>query len=207
MSRVFLTMAMSLDGYITGPDDGADNPAGTGGMRLMDWLSPGDSDDESGGEQWRPADAEGRQVFDEMLRTGAVITGKRTGDFAGYWGGDHHDGVPIFVPTHQPPAENPFARVHYVSDGIAECVRLAKEAAGDRDVMLHGAYTAQEALKAGVLDSIEIQLRPVLLGQGRRLFDHLPAEHIELELVRAIEAPGTLHLRYDVTYPPGEGDT
>jgi len=77
-------------------------------------------------------------------------------------------------------------------------VRLAKEAAGDRDVMLHGAYTGQECLKAGVLDVIEIQLRPVLLGQGRRLFDGLPAEHIELDLVRTLEAPGTLHLRYDV---------
>jgi len=200
MSRVFLTMAMSLDGFITGPDDDADNPAGTGGMRLMDWLSLGRSGDQGGGEQWRPADPEGQQVFDEMLDTGAVITGRRTGEFAGYWGGDHHDGVPIFVPTHQPPAENPFENVHFVVDGIAECVRRAKEAAGGKDVMMHGAHTAQEALKAGVLDVIDIQLRPVLLGQGRRLFDRLPAEHIELELVRALEAPGTLHLRYDVTY-------
>ena len=87
------------------------------------------------------------------MATGAVITGKRTGDFAGYWGGDHHNGVPIFVPTHEPPAENPFERVHYVTDGIAACVQRAKAAAGDRDVMMHGAYTAQEALKAGVLDA------------------------------------------------------
>jgi len=64
--------------------------------------------------------------------------------------------------------------------------------------MLHGAYTAQECLKAGVLDAIEIQLRPVLLGRGRRLFENLPAEHVELDLVRALQAPGTLHLRYDV---------
>jgi dihydrofolate reductase len=137
-------------------------------------------------------------VFDEMLATGAVITGKRTGDFAGYWGGDHHDEVEIFVPTHEAPAENPFERVHYVTDGVTDCVRRAKEAAGDRDVMLHGAYIAQEALKAGVLDAIELQLRPVLLGQGRRLFDGLPAELVELDLVRVLEAPGTLHLRYDV---------
>jgi dihydrofolate reductase len=202
MSRVFVTMAMSLDGFITGPHDDAQNPAGIDGMRLMDWLSPGDSatgdDGGGGGEKWRPGDPSSQIVFDEMLATGAVITGKRTGDFAGYWDGDHHDGVPIFVPTHEAPAENPFERVHYVTDGIAECVRRAKEAAGDRDVMLHGAYTAQEALRAGVLDAIEIQLRPVLLGQGRRLFDHLSPAHIELDLVRTLEAPGTLHLRYDV---------
>jgi dihydrofolate reductase len=202
MSRVFVTMAMSLDGFITGPHDDAQNPAGIDGMRLMDWLSAGDSDaggdGGGGGQKWRPRDPNSQIVFDEMLATGAVITGKRTGDFAGYWDGDHHEGVPIFVPTHRPPDDNPFERVHYVVDGIAECVRQAKEAAGARDVMLHGAYTAQEALKAGVLDAIEIQLRPVLLGQGRRLFDHLSPDHIELDLVRTLEAPGTLHLRYDV---------
>ena len=71
-----------------------------------------------------------------------MITGKRIGDFAGYWGGDHHNGVPIFVPTHQPPAENPFAQIHYVTDGIAACVQRAKAAAGDRDVFMHGAYAA-----------------------------------------------------------------
>jgi dihydrofolate reductase len=205
MSRVFVTMAMSLDGFITGPDDNAENPAGTNGMRLMDWLSldqAGEASQEDagggGGEKWRPQDPFSQVVFDEMLATGAVISGKRTAEFAGYWGGDHHDGVEIFVPTHEAPAENPFERVHFVTDGIAECVRQAKKAAGHRDVMLHGATTAQEALKAGVLDAIEIQLRPVLLGQGRRLFDGLPAELVELDLVRVLEAPGTLHLRYVV---------
>lgn len=200
MSRVIVTMAMSLDGFITGPDDDAQNPAGIGGMRLMDWLGGGASDDGDGDGvgSYRPADPNSRIVFDEMLSTGAVITGRRTGDFAGYWGGDHHDAVPIFVPTHEAPADNPYERVHYVTEGIEACVEQAKAAAGDRDVMMHGAYTAQEALKAGVLDVIDIQLRPVLLGQGRRLFDGLPAEHIEMELVRTLQAPGVLHLRYEV---------
>ena len=206
MSRVFVTMAMSLDGFITGPDDNAQNPAGTNGMRLMDWLGidqsgqslKEDADGGGGGEKWRPQDPFSQVVFDEMLATGAVISGRRTAEFAGYWGGDHHNGVQIFVPTRQAPAENPFERVHFVADGIAECVRQAKQAAGHRDVMLHGAHTAQEALKAGVLDAIEIQLRPVLLGQGRRLFDGLPPEIVELDLVRVLEAPGTLHLRYTV---------
>jgi dihydrofolate reductase len=209
MSRVFVTMAMSLDGFITGPHDDAQNPAGINGMRLMDWLDLSDdsgdlpeedADGGGGGARWRPDDSASRVVFDEMLATGAVITGRRTGDFAGYWGGDHHHGVPVFVPTHEPPAENPFERVHYITEGIGACVRRAKAAAGGRDVMLHGAYTAQKAIQAGVLDSIEIQLRPFLLGQGRRLFDGLPADHVDLELVRTLEAPGTLHLRYDVRH-------
>jgi dihydrofolate reductase len=197
MSKVFLTMAMSLDGFITGPNDDAQNPAGTNGMRLMDWLDDVDKDRNSP-QDFRPKDPSSQQVFDEAMASGAVITGRRTGDFAGYWGGDHHDGVPIFVPTHEPPAENPYERVHYVTDGIESCVQQAKAAAGDRDVMLHGAYTGQQCLKAGVLDLIDIQLRPVLLGQGRRLFDNLPHRHIELDLVRTLEAPRTLHLRYEV---------
>lgn len=197
MSKVFLTMAMSVDGFITGPRDDAQNPAGINGMRLMDWLGGGGNDP----GDYRPSDPNSQIVYDEAMSSGAVITGRRTGDFAGYWGGDHHDRVPIFVPTHQPPAENPFERVHYVTDGIDSCVQEAKAAAGGRDVMLHGAYTAQECLKAGVLDIIDIQLRPVLLGQGRRLFDNLGPEHIELDLVRTLEAPGTLHLRYEVRHP------
>lgn len=197
MSDVYVSMAMSLDGFITGRQDDAQNPAGINGMRLMDWLGSGSGE---GVSAFRPRDPNSRVVFDEMLATGAVITGRRTGDFAGYWGGDHYNGVPIFVPTHQPPAENPYVNVHYVTEGIAACVQQAKAAAGGRDVFMHGAYTAQQALKAGVLDAIEIQLRPVLLGQGRRLFDGLPPEHIELDLVRTLQAPTTLHLRYQVRH-------
>jgi dihydrofolate reductase len=193
MSRVILYMAMSLDGFITGPGDDADNPAGVGGMRLMEWL------DLAGGStvgDFRPSDEQSQIVFDE-----GRSTGRRTGDFAGYWGGDHHDGVPIFVPTHQAPADNPHELVHYVTEGIEACVKQAKAAAGDRDILLHGAYTAQECLKAGLLAVLEIQLMPVLLGQGRRLFEGLDPDHIELDLVRTLQAPGVLHLRYDVRRP------
>jgi dihydrofolate reductase len=200
MSQVILTMAMSLDGFITGPEDDAQNPAGIDGMRLMDWLGGGNTDGGDRVEAYRPSDPSSQIVYDEMLSTGAVITGRRTGDFAGYWGGDHHNAVPIFVPTHEMPADNPYERVHYVTEGIEACVEQAKAAAGDRNVMMHGAYTAQEALKAGLLDVIDIQLRPVLLGQGRLLFDGLPAEHIELNVVRTLEAPGVLHLRYEVQH-------
>ena len=104
------------------------------------------------------------------------------------------------MPTHRT-GEHRHERVHFVTGGIESCVAQAKAAAGGWDVMLHGAYTAQECLKAGVLDLIEIQLRPVLLGQGRRLFDRLPPEHIELDLVRTLAAPGTMHLRYEVRHP------
>ena len=160
----------------------------------MEWLGPGPTS-----ADFRPGSAESRIVFDESMSTGALITGRRTGDFAGYWGGDHHDGVPIFVPTHKAPADNPYPRVHYVTEGIAACVERAKAAADDRDVMMHGAYAAQERLKAGLLDVIEIQIVPVLLGQGRLLFENLPPGQVELNLVRTWQAPKTLHLRYEVS--------
>jgi dihydrofolate reductase len=194
MTDVILCMAMSLDGFITGPGDDKENPAGVGGMRLMEWLGHGGP----AVADWRPSDSQSQIVFDEIMSTGAVITGRRTGDFADYWGGDHHDGVPIFVPTHKAPADNRYDRVHFVTEGIEACVEQAKAAAGDRDVMLHGSYTAQECLKAGLLDVLEIQLMPVLLGQGRLLFDGLSPDHIELELVRTLSAPTVLHLRYEV---------
>ena len=205
MSRVFLTMAMSLDGFITGPHDDADNPAGIDGMRLMDWLSTGDDgavdDGGGGGGQalaarklrparwssttcWPPAPSSPASAPVSSPGTGEVtITTASTSS----------------CPPTQPPADNPYERVHFVTAGIAECVRQAKEAAaGGRDVMMHGAVAGQGALKAGVLDSIELQLRPFLLGQGRPLFDGLPAEHVDLELVRTLQATGTLHLRYEV---------
>jgi dihydrofolate reductase len=108
--------------------------------------------------------------------------------------------VPIFVPTHHAPAGTPPGNVRFVTDGIESCVEQAKAAAGDRDVMLHGAYTAQSCLRARVLDVMEIQLVPVLFGGGRRLFDGLGPDHIELEPVRAMESPSALHLRYEIKY-------
>jgi dihydrofolate reductase len=196
MSKLVLYMSMSLDGFIAGPGDSLDNPFGTGGQRLHDWAFDGPPKNHDA----RPSDEAGRTLLDEMMATGAVVTGRRTGDFTDYWGGDHHNGVPIFVPTHQAPEGTHAGDVRFVTDGIESCVQQAKAAAGDLDVMLHGAYTARECLLARVLDVLEIQLVPVLFGQGRRLFDGLPPDHIELDPVRKLESPGALLLRYEVKY-------
>jgi len=196
VGNVVLDMSMSLDGFIAGPDDGPDHGLGVDGHRLHAWLAEGDGIDPL---SYRPDDASA-VVFDEMMATGAVLVGRRTFDIAGHWDGDHHDGVPIFVPTHHPPADPPTgaATITYVTDGIASAASQAKAAAGDRNVMFHGAETAQDALRAGVLDEMELHVMPVLLGRGRRLFDHLGADHIELELTRSIDAPGVTHLHYRV---------
>jgi dihydrofolate reductase len=186
---------MSLDGFITGPGDDAQHGLGRDGERLHDWLADGGGDPAA----YRPSGPSG-EVFDELLATGAVLVGRRTFEIARGWSGDHHDGVPIFVPTHDPPSDPPrgAAKITFVTDGIESAAAQAKEAAGTRDVLLHGADTAQRCLRAGVLDEMEIHLVPVLLGEGRRLFDGLGPDHVELELVRVIDAPGVTHLRFRV---------
>ena len=193
MSNVRLYMSMSVDGFITGPGDDAEHGLGVGGERLHAWLSEGGVAPRT----YRPAAGPNAVVFDEMIATGAVIVGRRTFEFAGEWGGDHHDGVPIFVLSHAVPSAPPPGHTSYVTD-VESAVAQAKAAAGGRDVMLHGASAAQAVLRAGLLDEMELHLVPVLLGQGRRLFDDLPPDHHELELERSLEGPGVLHLRYRV---------
>ena len=193
MGKVVLYMSMSVDGFITGPDDGVDHGLGVGGERLHDWLTAGGVDPRS----HRPVDDANAAIFDEAMATGAVITGRRTFDNAGQWAGDHHDGVPIFVLTRSAPDEPPPGSARYVTD-VGDCVAQATAAAGDRDVLLHGAATAQACLRAGLLDEMELQVVPVLLGQGRRLFEDMPPDHVELQLVRVLDGPGVQHLRYRV---------
>ena len=191
MSASVLYMSMSLDRYIAGPNDELDNPFGDGGQRLHDWFVAPD------GEFFRPSGPAG-QLLDEINATGAVLLGRRTAEQIDHWGGDHH-GVPIFVPSHRPPGPSVanYPLVTYVTDGIASAMAQAKAAAGDRNVLVHGAYTAQRALEAGVLDELQIHLIPVLLGRGRRLFDVLPSR-VELEIVRVIDTPEATHIRYRV---------
>jgi dihydrofolate reductase len=114
-----------------------------------------------------------------------------------HWGGDHH-GSPIFVPSHTPrPSVANYPLVTYVLDGIDTAMGQAKAAAAGRDVLVHGACTAQRALEAGVLDELQISQVPVLFGGGRRLFDVLPSR-IELEIFRVIDTPQATHIRYRV---------
>ena len=191
VSASVLYMSMSLDGYIAGPHDAPGNPGGDGFMRLHDWFV------DPNGEFFRPAGAAG-ELIDEINATGAIVVGRRTVEQVDHWGGNHH-GVPIFVPSHRPPGPTVanYPLVTYVSDGIASAMAQAKAAAGDRNVLVHGAYTAQRALEAGVLDELQIHQIPVLFGEGRRLFEVLP-ERVELEIVRVIDTQEATHIRYRV---------
>ncbi len=189
MSASVLYMSMSLDGYIAGSDDRPGNPGGDGFMRLHEWLADGESG--------RPSGPAG-EMYDQMEATGAVLVGRRTAEQVDHYKGDHH-GVPIFVLSHRPPPPSVanYPLVTYVTDGIASAMAQAKAAAGDRNVLVHGAYTAQRALEAGVLDELQIHQIPVLFGSGRRLFELLPSR-MELEIVRVIDTPEATHIRYRV---------
>jgi dihydrofolate reductase len=191
-------MSMSLDGFIAGPNDERGNGLGDNGHRLHDWILTSDGPKRPSGIPGRPSGVNG-EMFDEVMATGAVVTGRRTFDLAGGWRGDHHDGVQIFVLSRNvsESATADWPLVTYVAD-VESGMAQAKQAAGEKDVLVHGARTAQLALAASVLDELQIHLIPVLLGQGRRLFDHLGPEHIELEPTRIIDGPGATHLRYRV---------
>ena len=185
-------MSMSLDGYIAGPNDEPDNPGGDGFLRLHYWgVTPE-------GESFRPPGPAG-QLVDEMLATGALLAGRRTVEQVDHWGGDHHGGVPIFVPSRRPPGPSAatYPLVTYVRDGIVSAMAQAKAAAGGRNVMVQGAEIAQRALEAGVLDELEIHQVPVLFGGGRRMFDRLPSR-VELDVVRVIDTPDATHIHYRV---------
>src|ERR1700744_3844144 len=180
-------MSMSLDGFIAGPNERPDNPLGDGGGRLHDWSFTGEM----------PVSG---QVFDEFMATGAIVAGRGTFEPADGWGGDHHDGVPIWVLSREEPRIDvrqwPLAT--YTND-VKSAMTDAKRAAGDKNVLVHGAATAQLALADGLLDEIEIHLIPVLLGQGRRLFDNLAPDHIELQRTRILEGEdGVTPMHYRV---------
>lgn len=188
---------MSLDGYIAGPNDNPGNPGGDNFRRLHEWY--GFASDAAPTAETIDASGIGRQFLDEMKETGSVLSGRNTAEQVDHWGGDHHDGVPIFVPSHRPPGPSvaTYPLVTYVADGIASAMAQAKAAAGDRNVLVHGASTAQAAIAAGVLDELQIHQVPVLFGGGRRLFD-VSTGRVELEIVRVIDTPEATHIRYRV---------
>jgi dihydrofolate reductase len=195
MGTIRLDMTTSLDGYVVGPHDSVDAPMGDGGFRLFNWLDLRDEPGPSG------------RVFTEAMSSRAVIAGRRTYEHAGRWQGDHHDGVPVFVLTHDVPDAPPPGSIRYVTD-VHECARQAREAAGGGDVLVQGAGAAQALLRAGQLDEMELHVVPVLLGQGRRLFDDLPGQPVELELVRRLTTPDVeepaqrvTHFRYRLRRP------
>ncbi|MDQ4126804.1 MAG: dihydrofolate reductase family protein [Actinomycetota bacterium] len=202
MGRVTVGLSMSLDGFIAGPNDGPGSPLGEGGERLFAWYSGGDTEYRlPGTEMVFNLSPQSAELLREVERTmGAFVTGRRTFDIANGWGGRPPLGVPSFVVTHTVPQDwvyegSPFI---FVTDGVESAVEQAKAVAADKDVAVGAASITQQCIRAGLLDEVHINLVPLLLGGGVRLFDHLGTEAIELERTRVIEAPGVTHLGFRV---------
>jgi dihydrofolate reductase len=204
MSKVVLELSMSLDGFIAGPNDGPDNGLGDGGDALFKWYSTGDTDFPLPGTDmvFKISRASAEFLRPLWMNIGASITGRRTFDIAHGWGGNPPGGAdePHFVVTHTVPQEwvKPGLPFTFVTDGVESAVRQAKKVAGDKNVDVIGASIAQQCLKAGLLDEIQIDLAPVLLGGGVRLFDHLDSGPIELEPLAVVQGLDVTHLRYRV---------
>ena len=201
MGKVAMGLTMSLDGFIAGPNDGPGQPLGKGGMRLFEWYSSGDTDYEMPGTDmvFRVSPQSAELLREARSRMGAFVTGRSTFDITNGWGGSPPLGVPTFVVTHTVPQDwvyegSPFT---FVTDGVESAVEQAKAVAGDKDVAVGAASIAQQCIRAGLLDEVHIDLVPVLLGSGVRLFDHLEGQ-VELERTRVVEAPGVTHMTFRV---------
>lgn len=202
MTRTNLSMSISADGYVAGPDQSEDNPLGVGGIQVHKWHIGPDAE--------HPVN---RQVMSEMLDgMGATIMGRNMfgpirgewadSDWKGWWGDTPPYRCPVFVLTHyahEPIEMEGGTTFHFVTDGIEAAYAQAQQAAGGRDISIAGgASCARQAIMAGIVDEIDLQVSPAILGAGERLFDGFEAGFPDLELVRVLEAPGVAHLRYKV---------
>lgn len=202
MGKVIVELSMSLDGFIAGPNDGPELPLGEGGERLFTWYGTGDVDFPLPGTDmvFKIAQPSADLLQTEWAKLGAMVTGRRTFDIAGAWGGNPPGGGPCFVVTHTVPQEwvkegSPFT---FVTDGVASAVAQAKAAAGDKDISVDSANIVQQCIQAGLLDEIHIDLAHVLLGGGVRLFDHLGNTPIELEKIQVVEGKDVTHLYFRI---------
>lgn len=201
MGNVVFNMTVSLDGFVAGPNDSPEKGLGDGGEALFKWYFSGDTEVSiSEGTPVLKVSRQSAEILQESVKNyGAGIWGRRTFDIAHAWNG-HPPASPCFVVTHRVPKEwvyegSPFT---FVTDGVESAVRQAKQAAGDKDVVICTASILQQCLNAGLVDEIHIDVAPLLLGKGVRLFDHLNIDPIELEPIRVLNAPGVVHLGYRV---------
>jgi dihydrofolate reductase len=196
MAKVAAGITTSVDGYITGPNDGPERGLGEGGERLHYWVFGGPWTYANPG-RGEPTGADKEFLDDAMARMGAVVGGRRTFEAADRWGGTNPWPVPFFVVTHRPQDEPPDAGFTFV-DGLDTAIAQARSAAGDRDVhVMGGADTIRQALRAGYVDELSVSIAPVVLGAGKRLFEGFDTS-LNLEVIRTFSSPLATHVKYRV---------
>jgi dihydrofolate reductase len=198
MGKVAAGITISVDGYITGPDDRPGQGLGLGGERLHYWVFGGPWSFDAA-ERGEPSGVD-REWLDEVLgRNGAVVTGRGTYEAAGHWGDTNPWGIPVFVVTHRPGEQPPGGDFTFV-DGVTEAISQAKEAAGDRQVhVMGGGQIVRQALVAGLVDELSIIVAPVILGGGKRLFEGF-TQTIDLEHLGVRQSPFATFIDYRVKH-------
>lgn len=213
MGKLRLSITMSLDGYAAGPDQSEENPLGVGAMELHEWFFPLKEFREMHGEQGGEVNASSPVVSERRANIGATIMGRNMFgpvrgpwpdlSWRGWWGEDppyHH---PVFVLTHhrrEPLEMKGGTTFHFVSEGIESALAQAENAAQGADIWLAGgASVVNQYLAARLVDEVDVSIAPVILGGGERLFEGLERGSLKLTQIRAIEAPGVTHIKYDVS--------
>ncbi len=209
MSKFRFQISVSADGFVAGPNPSEEHPLGEGGEQLHEWVIKLAAWRESHGREGGEVNASTPVIAEAVENVGATVMGRNMfgggpgpwGErpWEGWWGDEPPFHTPVFVLTHheREPLEKEGTTFTFVTDGIESALAQAKEAAGGKDVALGGgADVAQQYLAAGLIDELDLNVAPILLGGGRRLFDNLAGADIALEQVRAIEGPGVTHIKY-----------
>jgi dihydrofolate reductase len=215
MAQVRLDVSMSLDGFIAGPGPTLKEPLGEGGERLHEWIFGLKSFRENHGMTGGETNRDDEIVAETVAATGAVVMGRKmfsggTGPWEddprvdGWWGDEPPFGSPVFVLTHharERKAMKGGTDFIFVTEGIEPALEQARAAAGDKDVLIAGGgEVAQQYLRAGLLDVVQVHLAPVFLGGGVPLFDGIPLDTVAVEADRVVASPNVTHLRFRVIH-------
>jgi dihydrofolate reductase len=190
MATVVADMSMSLDGFVAGRDDRVDE--------VFSWITAGDVTVESENPDltYNVDEASAEELQGANVK--ALVIGRRTFDLAGGWGGTHPVGVPVWIPTHDPPDGWDDAPFTFVTEGVEAAVGQASEHAGDGMVGVAGASVVRQCLNAGLLDAVRVSLVPYLIGEGIPYFAGLEGTPVKLGQPKVVEGKGVTHLYYGV---------
>jgi dihydrofolate reductase len=212
MSKLFLDITMSLDGFITGPDPNPELGLGRGGEALHEWAVELKSFHERHGREGEGEESRDSDILDEAFeRSGSFVMGRNMFDpiggpwdensQLGWWGDDPPFNGPVFIVTHheREPLQLGDTTFTFVTDGVESAVEQARDASGGKDVSIAGgAKVFQQALRAGLVDEFQIHIAPMLLGEGTRLFEEGSPPPVEFEITRVLESAPVTHIRYEV---------